>query len=120
MQAAHALDVDAAVRRRQRAALEDETAPMCMWLLRVLELEEAVVERREPFEMRVRHVPLRCFGRSKKRTLPVGTAHEQRFPRGVPASGMQIATIARTATPGADRTSIPAGTLLDKGGETGS
>ena len=64
-QGPHALDVDAAVRRHQRTALEHRHGADVHVAVAVFDLEEAVVERREPLEMRIRHEPLRCFGRAR-------------------------------------------------------
>ena len=54
-QAPDVLDVDSTLRRRERSALEDRGGADMHVAVAVLDLEEAVVERREPFEVGVRH-----------------------------------------------------------------
>src|SRR5262245_3314358 len=56
-QCPHARDVDSALRLRQRTALEQRDGTDVHVAVAVLDLEEAVVERREPFEVGVRHAP---------------------------------------------------------------
>src|SRR5262249_24862847 len=57
-QAPHALDLDSALRRYERTALEHRGGGDVHVADAVLDLEEAVVECREPFEVGVRHAPL--------------------------------------------------------------
>src|SRR4029453_18054238 len=66
----HALDVDAAVRSRQLTALEHRDGADVHVAVAVFDLEEAVVERRESLEMRIRHTLLRKLEGSKKRAPP--------------------------------------------------
>ena len=54
-QGPYALDVDASLRHRERTALEHRNGADVHVAVAVLDLEEAVVERREPFEVGVRH-----------------------------------------------------------------
>src|SRR5262249_51335234 len=54
-QGPYVLDVDSALRRREGATLEHRDGADVHVAVAVLDLEEAVVERREPFEVGVRH-----------------------------------------------------------------